>query len=249
MRRLLVIGIGTGNPEHLTIQAIDALNAADVVLIPRKGDDKEDLAALRREICRRYLTNEATMLVEFDLPERDASDPDYAGGVRDWHEAIARTYRDLLLTHSGADSRAAFLVWGDPSLYDSTLRIVERLKAWLPIEIEVVPGISSPQALAASHRIALNRIGNPVHITTGRKLREGWPPGADSVLVMLDGGCAFRDFVAEDLDIYWGAYLGTPDEITISGKLADVAEEIERARAEARRRKGWIMDTYLLRQR
>jgi precorrin-6A synthase len=48
--------------------------------------------------------------------------------------------------------------------------------------------------------------------------------------------------------IYWGAYLGTPDEILVSGPLAEVAEEIRRVRAEARERKGWMFDTYLLRR-
>jgi precorrin-6A synthase len=84
-------------------------------------------------------------------------------------------------------------------------------------------------------------------VTTGRKLAEGFPANADSVIVMLDGDCAFKT-VDRDFEIYWGAYLGTGDQILISGKLRDVAEEIERVRGEARERKGWIMDTYLLRK-
>jgi precorrin-2 methylase len=43
---LVLIGIGTGNPEHLTVQAIKALNGADLVLVPRKGAARDDLAAL-----------------------------------------------------------------------------------------------------------------------------------------------------------------------------------------------------------
>ena len=50
------------------------------------------------------------------------------------------------------------------------------------------------------------------------------------------------------MEIYWGAYLGTPDEILISGKLKDVAGEIHRRRTEARQKHGWIMDTYLIRK-
>lgn len=75
MRTLLVIGIGSGNPEHMTIQAINALNRADIVLIPRKGPSKVDLADLRREICQRFLSNPATRLIQFDLPVRNAADP------------------------------------------------------------------------------------------------------------------------------------------------------------------------------
>lgn len=251
MRTLLVIGIGSGNPEHMTIQAINALNGADVVLIPRKGPAKDDLAQLRRKICERYLTNPATRIVEFDLPARDAADPSYLAGVADWHHAIADTYRRLLLAETGDDGAVALLVWGDPSLYDSTLRIVDRLaqSAGFAFRHEVIAGITSVQALAAGHKIALNTVGNPFQITTGRKLKEGFPDDVDTAVVMLDGGLSFDHLDAHMFDIYWGAYLGTADEILIAGKLGDVAEEIVRVRAEARETHGWIMDTYLLRRR
>lgn len=251
MRTLLVIGIGTGNPEHMTIQAIKALNRANIVLIPRKGPAKDDLAEVRREICERYLTNEATRLVEFDLPVRDSADPSYLAGVADWHDAIADTYRRLLLAETGEDGTIALLVWGDPSLYDSTLRIIERLArtAAFPFKHEVIPGITSVQVLAAGHRIALNTVGNPFQVTTGRKLKVGFPAEVDTAVVMLDGSLSFDHLDGHAFDIYWGAYLGTSDEILIAGRLADVADGIRQARAEGRARHGWIMDTYLLRRR
>lgn len=252
MRKLSIIGIGTGNLDHMTVQGINALNRAEVILIPRKGEAKEDLADLRRAICERFLGNGAARIVEFDLPVRDAGDPSYRRGVDDWHAAIARLYAGLLAEHTGEDGHAAFLVWGDPSLYDSTLRIIERLQAQtgIALALEVVPGITSLQALAASHRMPLNTIGGAIHITTGRRLRaEGFPDNADTVLVMLDGACAFRELDGAVYDIHWGAYLGTQHEIVIAGRLADVGGEIVEARAAARRARGWIMDTYLLRRR
>ena len=72
------------------------------------------------------------------------------------------------------------------------------------------------------------------------------PRDVDDVIVMLDGRRRFADLPDTDLDIFWGAYLGTPDEILVSGDLPAVRDEIVRRRAEARARKGWIMDTYLL---
>ncbi|MBS9720580.1 precorrin-6A synthase (deacetylating) [Tianweitania sp. BSSL-BM11] len=247
MRKLLVIGIGTGNPEHLTVQAINALNCADVVLIPRKGEAKDDLAEVRRQICVRFITNAKTRIVEFDLPVRDQSG-EYRQGVDDWHEAIARSYADLLKAETAEEGAAAFLVWGDPSLYDSTLRIIERLKriASFELAIDVIPGVTSIQQLCASHRIPLNRIGDPVVITTGRRLREGFPTGADTVVVMLDGECSFRHLDADGYRIHWGAYLGTPDEVLIEGPLADVSDEIVTRREQARAVHGWIMDTYII---
>src|ERR1700744_21504 len=85
---LSLIGIGCGDPEQLTLAAIRAVNAADLILIPRKGEEKSDLAELRREICAKVLNNKATRLIEFDLPVREAGRMDYRGGVDDWHDAV-----------------------------------------------------------------------------------------------------------------------------------------------------------------
>jgi precorrin-6A synthase len=241
MKTILIVGIGSGNPEHVTVQAINALNRADVLFIPDKGASKADLADLRRDIIARYVTNPASRSVGYAVPRRDAANPDYGAGVDDWHAALADIFRDLL-SNVPDDGSGAFLVWGDPGLYDSTIRIVERLRT--EHRVEIIPGITSIQALTAAHGIALNRIGEPVHITTGRKLGD---VAADTV-VMLDGQTAFMA-VDPDLDIFWGAYLGTPDEITISGRLGDVRDQIAETRKAARERHGWIMDTYLLRKR
>ncbi|MHA6729769.1 precorrin-6A synthase (deacetylating) [Devosia sp. A369] len=241
MQTILIVGIGTGNPEHLTVQAINALNRADVLFIPDKGAAKADLAELRRDIIARYVTNPASRVVEYAVPRRDAANPDYTAGVDEWHAALALRFASLL-RDVPADGAAAFLVWGDPGLYDSTIRIIDRLRP--DFAVEIIPGITSIQALTAAHGIALNRIGEPVHITTGRRLGDV----ADDTIVMLDGQTAFTEADPE-LDIFWGAYLGTADEITISGRLDDVREQIVATRQAAREQHGWIMDIYLLRKR
>jgi precorrin-6A synthase len=243
MRKILVIGIGVGNPEYLTVQAIDALNRVDVFFIPDKGAEKAALRELREQILGRFVTDADYETVGVDIPQRRAASCDYRGSVDDWHAALTANYESLFAHHLGEGHVGGFLVWGDPMLYDSTLRIMERLD----VEVEVIPGITAIQALAARHGIAINRIGEPVLVTTGRKAMEGLPEGMDSV-VMLDGDQAFAH-VPGDYDIFWGAYLGTKEEILVSGKLSDVKGEIEKTRAAARARHGWIMDTYLLRRR
>ena len=117
---LHLIGIGTGNPDHLTRAAIVAMNAADLILLPRKGDAKSDLIDLRRGICAEVLTG-ATRVVEFVLPERDTTAP-YLRAVDQWHDAIAVVWSIQIAQHLPNGGRLALLVWGDPSLYDSTLR-------------------------------------------------------------------------------------------------------------------------------
>jgi precorrin-6A synthase len=250
MRKVFVIGIGAGNPDYITIQAINALNKVDVFFIIDKGEEKEDLVRLRKEICERHIKNKPYRMVEAADPPRDRTASSYEPAVRAWHEQRAGIYQRLIGEELGEDECGAFLVWGDPSLYDSTLRIIEQIiaKGKVAFEYEVIPGITAVQALAARHRIALNRIGRPVHITTGRKISEGLPNNVDDVIVMLDANCSFKTIDDPDIDIYWGAYIGTEDEILVAGNLRERMDDIERMRAQAKARKGWIMDTYLLRK-
>lgn len=250
MRKVFVIGIGAGNPDHLTVQAIAALRSLDAVLVLDKGPQKEDLAGLRKLLCERYLGDRPYRLIEVADPVRDPAIADYQRRVEHWHEQRVRLY-ETALSALPEHAHAGLLVWGDPSLYDSTLRLIERMqqRAVIAFEYEVIPGITSVAALAASHRISLHRIGGTVLITTGRKLAEGWPADARDVVVMLDGECAFQKIDPEGLDIYWGAYLGTQAELLIAGALTDKRMEIAERRSEARARHGWIMDIYLLRRR
>ncbi len=244
MTTLSLIGIGTGNPDHLTLQAIRAINAADLILIPRKGDAKADLADLRREILADVLTTPARV-VEFDLPTR-ADQADYLAAVNDWHDAIAAAWMAAITANLPHGGTVALLVWGDPSLYDSTLRIAARLA---DITVQVIPGITSLSVLTAAHAIPLNTLAAPVTITTARQLRDrGWPDGATTLAVMLDAGGAFSVLDPTDLHIWWGAYVGMPQQALIAGPLAQVAPQIITTRAALRAQHGWIMDIYLLRR-
>ncbi|MGA5699665.1 precorrin-6A synthase (deacetylating) [Peterkaempfera bronchialis] len=250
MRKILVIGIGAGDPDHLTLQAVKALNRAEVFFILDKGEQKADLARLRHDILERHVERPYRLVAARD-PDRERAEPDYTPAVARWRSRRADLYERLIAEQVPDDGCGAFLVWGDPALYDSTLGILEEIRRHGRVEFdhEVVPGISSVSALAARHRIGLNRVGRPVQITTGRRLAEGLPDGVDDIVVMLDAHQAFTRYADDpDLHLYWGAYLGTPDEILVAGKAADVADRILALRAEARARKGWIMDTYLLRR-
>ncbi|MFC4603381.1 precorrin-6A synthase (deacetylating) [Rhodococcus kronopolitis] len=246
MRELLVIGIGAGDPDQVTIQAVKAMNRADVFFVIGKGDEKQDLVDLRMGILDEHMSG-PYRVVDIADPPRDRTPSDYEGVVDDWHDRRAAVFE---AEFDAVDGVGAILVWGDPSLYDSTLRIVERVLARgnADFDYAVIPGVTSVQSLAAQHRIVLNRIGRPVHITTGRRLREGLPDGVDDAVVMLDADCTFTQVPGDDAEIWWGAYLGTDDEVLISGNLRQVEDEIVRVRTELRERKGWIMDTYLIRR-
>ncbi|RMQ40918.1 Precorrin 6A synthase [Pseudomonas cichorii] len=250
MKQILLIGIGAGDPEQITVQAIKALNRARVFFLLDKGYVDDDLLRLRKDICQRYIEGDDYRLVQVLDPQREDDPQGYERGIEHWHEQRAVLFERLIGEDLGAEEVGAFLVWGDPSLYDSTLRILEQVLARgrEVFDCQVIPGISSVQALVARHRVPLNRIGEPIRITTGRRLATIPDSELGNVVVMLDAHCGFERFVGQGLDIYWGAYLGTPDEILLSGPLDRICAQIKQLRHEARSRKGWIMDTYLLRK-
>ncbi|MEU6238199.1 precorrin-6A synthase (deacetylating) [Kitasatospora sp. NPDC047058] len=249
MRHIFVIGIGAGDPDHLTLQAVKALARTDVFFVLDKSEERQDLIRLRRRILTEH-GRPGHRVVGVPDAERDRTTPAYAAAVDDWRARRADLVEQLAAEHLGEGETGAFLVWGDPSLYDSVIAVVEDVLArgTVAFGFEVVPGISSVSALAARHRTTLTRVGRPVQITTGRRLAEGFPEGVDDVVVMLDGRAAFAGIAPEGLEIRYGAYLGTPDEILVAGPLAEAAPRISELREEARERKGWIMDTYLLRR-
>lgn len=245
MFELSLIGIGTGNPDHVTLQGIQAIRSADLILIPRKGDNKADLAGIREQIINQHCES-PPQIAYFDIPKRRADDG-YLRGVDEWHDAIAERWKETIAAHASAQ-QVALLIWGDPSLYDSSLRIAARLDPY-PVT-RVIPGITALQALTAAHAIPINDIGAPYFVTTGRRIRDdGWPTEASKVAVMLDGECSFQTLGMGDYHIWWGAYVGMKEEILVSGPLAEVAQQILDTRAKARADHGWIMDIYLLEKR
>jgi precorrin-6A synthase len=239
--RVRIVGMGC-HPGQLTAEAREAIAGCDYVIAADKGssaDGGDDpLLALRRAIC----DDLGVELVAVPDPARDRDDPaDYDAAVLDWHDARAAAYGSLIDRRPGT---VGFLVWGDPAFYDSTIRVVDRLR----VPYDVVPGISALSLLAARHRVVLHEVGRPVIVTTGRRLVDEVEAGHDNLVVMLDGRLQATS-LAGDWDIWWGANLGSPHEQLVAGRLREVVGEIRDARARAKRADGWVMDTYLLRRR
>ena len=180
--------------------------------------------------------------------DRDLAPTAISARSADWHDARAAAYEEVLRKRGGT---AAFLVWGDPSFYDSTIRIVEKIAAaGVPVEFDVLPGISAPQLLAARHRIVLHEVGRPVHITTGRLLREAVAAGQDNIVVMLNPRRSGSTSPGWTTGRSGGAPTSAPPARGWSpAGSATSSAQIDEARAQARAEAGWVMDIYLLRRR
>ncbi|WKD61685.1 precorrin 6A synthase [Corynebacterium ciconiae DSM 44920] len=239
-----VIGIGAGSPGHITQDAIAALASADCVLSLDKGEDKAELMAVRERIIAAHAPH--VRLVSIPDPPRDRHPENYREEVKRWHRARAQRIDAALSEHLPAGGTAAFLVWGDPSLYDSTLRILDSLET--PHSRSIYPGITAIQALTAAHGILLNRIGEAIHVTTARRLAATSADDRANCVVMLDGGAGWMEHYTENTVIYWGAYLSTDWQVLRRGRVSEIGAEIAELKQQLRAEHGWIMDIYLLRE-
>jgi precorrin-6A synthase len=248
-----VVGIGPGGVDQLTVEAVRRLEACDAFLVADKGSASSDLNALRAEILGRHVPG-MHRLVQVADPPRDRSPhtaASYERAVEDWHEARAAAFGSAITAAVPEGGTVGFLVWGDPALYDSTIRVLDRIvsSGSVALEYDVVPGVSAVSLLAARHRLVLNEVGSAVTVTTGRRLLQAVAGGADNLVVMLDGALTCASLDLAGWDIWWGANLGTSDEVLVAGPVGDVLGDIEESRAKAKAARGWVMDTYLLRRR
>ncbi|MGC4000276.1 MAG: precorrin-6A synthase (deacetylating) [Anaeromyxobacter sp.] len=255
MKKICLVGIGTGHPDHLTIQAVRALAQAKAFYILEKETERnQDLVKARLELLERHAPGKDHRVRLVRIPARRRGGralADYQERVSAWRRRKAELLAAAIREDLGEGETGAILAWGDPALYDGHIEILEEIRreGWVDFELEVIPGITSMQVLAARHRIPLNLAGESVLVTTGRRLRELDPAGVETAVVLLDNAQSYRRLGEAELDIYWGAYLGTEDEILVSGEARAVVDQIVQARQEARKRKGWVMETYLLRAR
>lgn len=239
--KVRIIGIGMG-PHQVTPEAADALRDADYVIAAEKREG-DALLAIRREVADAF---DVPVVVVPD-PARDREprgDDGYVGAVAGWHAARVAAYEAVLAERQGT---AAFLVWGDPAFYDSTIRILEAIaeRGVVEVEYDVVPGISALQLLAARHRVVLHDIGQPLHVTTGRLLAEAVDGGQTNIAVMLNRSVELDGL--EDWTIWWGGNLGRPEEELVAGGVGDVLGEIWAARERIRRVAGWVLDIFVVR--
>lgn len=252
-RRIRIIGVGPGDPDLVTLEAVAAMRSVDFFVVTDKSGTvkkgmPDPLVHARELLLDRHLDGRAVVVKVPDAPrerreEFTGTDEDYRAAVAAWHEARVEKYVEVLRSHDGD---AGFLVWGDPAFYDSTIRVVDAIAERLDVEVDVIPGISSIQLLAARHKVVLHGVGRPLHLTTARQVQEAVAAGQENLVVMLNRVVELPGL--EDWSIWWGGNLGSPHEELVAGRVGDVLPEIEAARERLRQAAGWVMDIYLLRK-
>ncbi|MDW3630652.1 MAG: precorrin-2 C(20)-methyltransferase [Nitrososphaeraceae archaeon] len=141
--KLFCVGCGPGDPELLTIRALNLITEADVIFVPTSKLDKPSIAL---SIVAKYI-KETTKIINLVFPMVKDKD-----SLKDYWKKNTLEISQMVRT----GKKTLYLTVGDPSLYSTWIYIHRELKKnHKDIEIEIIPGITSIFAFAAESKLSL----------------------------------------------------------------------------------------------
>jgi precorrin-2/cobalt-factor-2 C20-methyltransferase len=220
--RFIGIGIGPGDPELITIKAIKALKSVDVICVPKSHARKPSMAlGMVKQILEEREKPAEVLELVFPMTR------DELNNRKLWMENAA------IVAAKAKKGNVAFITLGDPMLYSTFLYLYECVKETYPeIELEIIPGVTSVTAAAASSNLPLAENMEVVTIMPSDingELIEKASKHADSVVFMK---CAHRikEFIpillragyTENSTIALVKRCTLPEEKVLVGKLGEV---------------------------
>ncbi|MBW8796077.1 MAG: precorrin-2 C(20)-methyltransferase [Streptomyces sp.] len=207
--RLIGVGVGPGDPELVTVKGVNALRAADVVVVPVMDTGERGRA---EATVLHYVGAEKVVRVVFALNERS----DRGRREAAWDAAGARV-AELLRGHG----TVAFATIGDPNVYSTFTYLAQTISELVPdLAVETVPGITAMQDLAARSGAVLTEGTEPltlVPVTAGAEVLKEALSGPGTVVAYKFGRhagavvAALRESGRVD-DAVWGSALGLAEE-------------------------------------
>ena len=141
--RFYGVGVGPGDPELLTLKALRVLQDMPVICTPRSETSQESYAL---DIVRQYLDEQKQEIIRIPIPIDDE-----AGAAAVWRNAA-----DTIGGHLTQGKDVAFITEGDPMLYSTFSYVLDSIKSGYPeVTVEIIPGVSSVMAAAASAGVPL----------------------------------------------------------------------------------------------
>jgi len=135
------LGVGPGDPELITIKAINIANRVDILIAPETASGKGSIAY---DIIKGHLVDERKIRFQTYPMTYDANKLDST-----WNENV-KEIMDFL--KQGKD--VAFITLGDPMIYSTYIYIMGLIKK-MGMEVQTVPGITSFCAAASRLNLPL----------------------------------------------------------------------------------------------
>jgi len=144
--KLTGIGVGPGDPELMTLKAINVIKNSDIIAFPGKSKDESMAFGIAEKAVPEIIEKE---LLAIDLPmTKDTK------RLRKNHENAALTIEK----HLKAGENIAFLTLGDPAFY-STFSYIKDIVKRDGFDTEIIAGVTSFNAVAAKLNIPIS-LGN-----------------------------------------------------------------------------------------
>lgn len=205
---LVGVGVGPGDPEHVTLKALSELRRADRVFVP-ETDASAGGAGRAERIVTAHVPAARIERLMFAM-----RDPDSRAG--NWDRAAAGIGAVV-----GSGGTAAFATLGDPNLYSTFTYVAQTVRALhSAVEVRTVPGITAMQDLAARSGTVLAEGAEPLVLlpyTAGEgPLREAL--GRGDTVVVYKGGRHLPDLLdavrgsGRIDDAVYGEQLGSEQE-------------------------------------
>ena len=157
--KFVIVGVGPGDPELITIKAAQAIQSADVIAY-HCGVGKQSIArSIASDLIPAHVIEEE---LRYPVTTRSTTHPGgYAGAIADFYEQCAAR----LTRHLKAGRRVALLSEGDPMFYGSPMYMHDRLSGLFPTQI--IPGVTSVSAATAVCATPLVRQSDVLTILPG----------------------------------------------------------------------------------
>ncbi|MDX1441998.1 MAG: precorrin-2 C(20)-methyltransferase [Nitrosopumilaceae archaeon] len=222
MPELVGIGVGPGDPELLTVKAVNAIHNADVILCPASKEDRPSIALSVVSSLLDQSKNQEIIKLIFPMTKDQNI-------LEETWKKNAKIMAEVVLS----GKNAVYLTVGDPYLYSTWIYMHKEIEKNFPsVKISVIPGIVSMFTFASKVGVSIAEGAEKVSIipscydlTTVKEIAKN-----SETLVFLKDGRYFdqvvnllREAGFPDNSIFAiGQDLGTKDEVIRKLTLGEV---------------------------